>query len=130
MTICSETLRVVEEASSLLEEDLEEIDEEEEEEEVVAAEDGTNGQDEERGVNLRDTETYEERGDGDQTARQSGWWIKLWTRKGRTNSGPREVENEIPSIELGDAADTGSATQLTSGHATRFTEIDLDSPDS
>ena len=103
VAICSETLRVVEEASSLLEEDNEEDEEIEEGEggggggeggAVSEATDDRDGGD--RGLETIATTG----GGGDSVARSkvTGWWVKMWTRGRFSNA----VESDLESLEMGE----------------------------
>ena len=93
VAICTENLGVVEEASSLLEdEDEAEAEAEEEDEEDEEYDDV------ERGETRRGASR--ERGGGDDDARVSpGWWVKLWTCRAQATSSERERE----AVELRDA---------------------------
>jgi len=102
VAICTENLRVLEEASSLLEDEEEDEVEDEEEEEFQDEEMGEAG----TGSNLV-------RGGGD-VARPSvsGWWVKLWTCQGQANSG----ESEVGAVQLGGVSVTATVIhQATEG---------------
>lgn len=93
VAICTETLRVVEEASSLLEE---EAGIEEEDGDEVGEERVENENDELSDSSESDEEVDAPAG-GDRSVRLAGWWVKLWTHKGQANSGEKELEE----VELG-----------------------------
>jgi len=116
--ICAENLRIVEEASSLLEDEDEDGDEEEEEEEDE--ERGDRG-DEESGE-ARASESYQERGGGDEAARISGWWIKLWTRRGQGNAGPRETGDDDRGFKSCERRGQGNAGPRETGDDLELTE--------
>lgn len=105
VAICTETLRVVEEASSLLEEEGEAEEEEGDEEEGdEEEEDEEGGEEEEEQINEETAipavpaNNEPERQESEIRAqRVPGWWVKLWTRRGQEMSEERELEN----VELG-----------------------------
>ena len=100
VAICTETLRVVEEASSLLEEEEAEIEEGDE-----VREERVENENDELSDSSESDEEVDAPGGGDRSVRLAGWWVKLWTHKGQVSSGGKELEE----VELGQGNTTNTS---------------------